>query len=639
MAACLFIGAASIKASAVFAEESGFSMQNGAYVKVSGEEKGIRFVTDITEEKYASLAEGYGEENLEFGTLFLPTSLVTDETSLTIENVASETNEKGAAQVVVDSWVTYAEETTVRSFVSALTDIPESRYGAYISARSYVLDKTTGEIIEYTDVSSRSVAGVALAGYADENVKDEQAKQTLMDSYLSGSTFAGLTADKIGYNALKTSLLATEDGKISVTESGTGRAWNNVMFRQGCSMEAGKTYYFSFDISISADTDCDLFLGAITSAGNRLNIHHEQGPYKKLASGTITATFRAEENCDDVSLFIFSNADAADTAYSYGYTVDNFKAFCTDYESAAVADGKYTVKLSNSTGDNPTPEYTEFTRETEVLTENAVGTITAKKITGWQGAFVDFGTLEAGIYNLSFKVYNASGEAVYLYTRQFKDNVQSGLKDFNSVENGATVSCTATLTFTEATDYMIRVFSANNGGKALVKFEIGELTLTRSTIANTGTLGGYFEDIKGTNGTTLEGNVADESLYNTNVIGTAACGEGGASSWRGISLTLKKTATGGKYVIRFTVTNRTANAINLYSQATGNFYDEKTGNFNNKVSEHGSLAVGEKKAYTIEITADDASETGTITFQVFSMTAAGHSFELGDISVDFTANA
>lgn len=621
---CAFIGLVTMNSSVSYAETSGFSMQNGAYLKVSGEKKGIRFVTDVTNEKYASLVQTYGEENLVFGTLFLPTALITDNNALTLENVVSETNEKGASNIEVTSWVIYQEETEVRSFVSVLTDIPETRYNASISARSYVRDKVSGAV-EYTETVSRSISSVALAAYADENIKDEVAKEVLMNSYLSDRTFANLAANKISYNAIKTSLSVTEEGKIKVSESGTGRAWNNVFFGQGLKVEKGKTYYFSFDLNVLS-ADCDIYLGAADAEGKRINIQHETEPYKKLASGTITATYTAQEDTAEIKLFIFSNADTAEKAYNYEYTVDNFQTFCTDYESEAVFGG-YKVKLSNNTGENPRPEYTEFKRETAVLTENAVGTVTLNTITGWQGIFVDFGTLKAGMYTLSFKVYNASGTDIYLYSRQFKNNVQSGLIDFNSVADGETRTYSATLEFTEDTDYMIRVFSANNGSKGFAKFEVGALTLTRTGISNVGSLGGFITGIKGSNGVTISDSVQDENLYTSNVIGTATCGEG-SMQWRGVMLAVAKTQKGGKYTIIFKVTNRGDSSINMYSQIVGNFAE--------KVSEHGALASGETKVYTVELTADDATTASVINIQVFSMSTAGHTFELGDVTIDFT---
>lgn len=623
---CALFGAATMNFAPSYAEGSGFSMQNGAYLKVSGGEKGIRFVTDITDAKYASLTETYGEENLEFGTLFLPTALITEDNALTLENVASETNEAGAMKRVITSWVIYPEETGVRSFVSVLKDIPESRYNAGISARSYVLDKVSG-VVEYTETVSRSVSSVALAAYADTNVKDEEVKGVLMNSYLSGKTFANLSADKISYDATKISLSVTEDGKINAKESGTGRAWNNVFFGQGLKAETGKTYYFSFDLNVLS-ADCDLFLGAVTAEGKRINIHHDAEPYKKLASGTITATYTAKEDASEIKLFIFSNADTAEKAYSYEYTADNFQTFCTDYESKAVFGGGYKVKLSNDTGDNPKPEYTEFTRKTSVLTENAVGTVTANKVQGWQGIFVDFGTLKAGTYTLSFKVSNVSGQDIYLYSRQFKNNVQSGLTDFNSVANGETRTCTVKLELSENTDYMIRIFSANNGGKAFVKFEVGALTLTRTGVLNGGSFGVFITGIEGSNGATFSESVQDESLYTANVIGTATCGEGGETLWRGIKLALAKTQNGGKYIVTFKVTNRGESSIPMYSQIAGNFSE--------KITEHGALASGETKVYKVEIAADEAVSASVINIQIFSMNAAGHTFELGDVSIDFT---
>ena len=624
---CAAFGAATMNFALSYAEESGFSMQNGAYLKVSGEEKGIRFVTDITDAKYASLTEAYGEENLEFGTLFLPTALITEDNALTLENVASETNEAGAVKRVITSWVIYPEETEVRSFVSVLKDIPESRYNAGISARSYVLDKVSGAV-EYTETVSRSVSSVALAAYTDTNVKDEEVKGVLMNSYLSGKTFANLSADKISYDATKISLSVTEEGKINAKESGTGKAWNNVFFGQGLKIETGKTYYFSFDLNVLS-ADCDLFLGAVTAEGELIGIHHgDVKAYKELTSGTITATYTAQEDTSEIKLFIFSNANTAEQAYSYEYTVDNFQTFCTDYESKAVFGGGYKVKLSNDTGDNPKPEYTEFTRETSVLTENAVGTVTANKLQGWQGIFVDFGTLKAGTYTLSFKVNNASGQAVYLYSRQFKNNVQSGLCDFNSVADGETRTHTVKLELSEDTDYMIRIFSANNGDKGFVKFEVGALTLTRTGVVNGGSLGGFITGIEGSNDEVIisEG-VQDESLYTSNVIGTATCGEG-SGGWRGIKLAVAKTQNGGKYTITFKVTNRGENSIQMYSQIVGNF--------DQKITEHGALASGETKVYTVEIAANDAITASVINMQIFSMNAAGHTFELGDVSVDFT---
>ena len=605
------------------AAETGFVMQDGAYVKVADAQTGIRFISRVTEDKYSQLVSAYGEENLEFGTLFLPESLVSDESSLTLENVNSAGNPKGAAQVVITKWF---KEVGDREFVSALTDVPQEHMGENISARSYVKDKNSS-FVEYTNVVSRSIAGVALSAYADESVTDQEIKQTLYDSYLTGRTFAGLGAEQISYNSQATSLSAVNDG-IKVTESGEN-GWKQVKFAQDVALEEGKTYYFSFDLQIdAAGTDCDLYLGAKNISGENLDINlNERDPYKKLASGTVTFTYLAKAGDERATLYIFTNVNKA---YKFSYTVNNFKSFNTDYESADVAGGKYTVKLSNDKGDNPKPNNVEFDSQTTHLTQNAVGTVTLRTLSGWQGLYINFGTLPSGVYKLEFKVYNDSGESVCLYSREYLNNVQGNLKDFGTVNNGQSQAFTKTLTVDDPTEYMIRIFSANNGGKSMVKFEVGELKLTRIGFVNSGTLGGNFRNISGTNNTDFNNSVIDSSVYETNVVGTAQCGEGESAKWRGIRIELDKLGNEGEYTISFTVTNRGAETIKMYSCMDGNF--------DRKVTEHGELNAGETKNYSVEIPTNAETSVSYLTIQVFSMNGNGHTFELGNLKVDFTAN-
>lgn len=754
------------------ATSSEFTMETGAAIRISEELQGIRFATYITKSEYQKFVQQAGENEVEFGTLCMPESFISEENPLEYENVASETNKDGVVNIVADKWAAGYEPSgsgNKYAYISTLTKMPTEKYLTNLCARSYV---KIGDSITYTENTvTRSYAGVALAAYADTSAQkpNDTDKSVIYNAYLKGRTFADLNAKNISYDASTTALTAIENGQVKVTEAGQNRAWKNVFFQWGETLKKGETYRISFDLDIAQTTDCSLYIGLVND-NKRLDDAFSGNVYKKLSTGEISFTYVPEKDLETFSLMLFSNFDSVGGTYQYEYTIDNISVAKMSYvtageyalpftvaplrtdfavtdcdgmsenygafsvsgntaqswcgatftfaemkagsylfnvkvknngtaatglyifynegagnvvadtmENVSIAAGatkeysaridvtadttnfslimfalseahefvfgdltvynaertsnssavrSYTIKYQNATGDNPVSKATVFVPTTTTLTENAVGTVSATTIGGWQGVYIDFGTLPAGDYKLSLQVRNISGTAMKLFSRKFINNVQSGLTDFNSVDDNTTRDLNATITLSETSSLMIRIFSANNGSLSSFKFEIGSLTLGATKIANAGTLGGDFTSFTASN-TTVVRSVADPSLYANNFVGTITCGEGSADAWRGMYMRINPSLA-GTYTFTFKVTNRTGSEIKMYSKVEG--YTAA------KVSEHGGLAAGATKMYTVTVTADGTSTSTFIQLNVFSMNASGHTFELGDLKCDYVAS-
>ena len=689
-----------VTANAEVATSSEFTMEKGAAIRISEEKQGIRFATKISSTEYQRLVELSGGNGVQFGTLCMPEKLISAENPLDYTNLASETNQDGAVNIVTEKWLTGYEPTGTGStfaYVSALLEAPTDEYFVNLCARSYV--KVGDEIIYTDNTVTRSYAGVALAAYADtsEEKPGDTDKSSIYNAYLSGRAFAGLDAKSISYDSTETAITALDDEKVKVTEAGETRAWKNVFYKWSTPLEQGETYRISFDLDIAETTNCDLYLGLVN---NNVRLDDAFGNiYKKLSTGEVSFTYVPAETLETFSLMIFSNYDTSGGTYQYEYTIDNISVakmsyvttgdyalpftvspMRTDFIPTASSDmlqsygafsvigntttdawcgatftfdevkaGKYlfnvkvknnsaeakgfyifynagagnkatdtvnnisieagatkeysvridvaadttgfllhmfamsethefvfgdltvynaertsnssavssyTVKYINDAGDNPaTAINTVFVPTTTTLTENSVGTVSSTTIKSWQGIYIDFGTLAAGEYKLSLQVHNLSGASMYLYSRKFINNVQSGLFDFNSVADNTTATLNQTITLSETSSFMIRIFSANNGSNiSSFKFEIGSLTLGASKIANEGTLGGDFTSFTASS-TTMVRSVANPSIYANNFVGTVTCGEG--SGWRGMYTRIDQTFAAGTYTFTFTVTNRT----------------------------------------------------------------------------------
>lgn len=608
--------------SAEVATSSEFTMETGAAIRISEEVQGIRFATYITKNQYDRFVAVAEDNEVQFGTLCMPETFISETNPLEYENLASETNTDGAVNIVAEKWAAGYEpgkNVSTYAFISTLMDVPPTEYLTNLCARSYV---KIGDSITYTENTvTRSYAGVALAAHADTSAQkpNDADKSVIYDAYLSGRTFAGLDAKNISYDSSTTALTALDDGKVKVTESGDARAWKNVFYHWNESLEQGETYRIAFDLDIAATTDCDLYIGLVND-NKRLDDAFNSIKYKKLAPGEVSFTYVPATDLETFALIIFSNNEASQGAYQYEYTIDNISVAKMSY----VTTGEYALPFTVA------PLYTSFkTATNNDMTQNYGAFYYAEAHSSdWYGADFTFDEVKAGKYQFYVKVKNNSATAknFYIFYHAGAGNKETNIKNV-SIAAGATIQYAARVDLSaDTTGFMLRMFSTNSD----CEFVFGDLDVGNAEIANEGTLGGCFTSFGSVDGAIVSRSVKDSTVYAKNFVGSVTYGTGGASSWRGMTTRINQTFAAGTYTFTFKVTNRTGSEIKMYSKVEG-YTTAKT-------SEHGSLAVGETKTYSVTVTADGTSTSTFIQLNVFSMNANGHSFELGDLKCDYVAS-
>ena len=196
-----------------------FTMKDGAAVKILSDSNGLRFFTEIGKADYNSIVNAAGQEEVTFGTLVMPSDLVTEQNPLTLSNIYHETtNTDGALNIVADKWYKgngpSNESATLYQYVSAVTKIPADILDTEFSAISYA---AYGDTVIYSETADtqRSALSVAFMAYADSRSVEEggtsaTAKTTLESLYLKDITVAGLPITAYSYEWAEGTSLSLE---------------------------------------------------------------------------------------------------------------------------------------------------------------------------------------------------------------------------------------------------------------------------------------------------------------------------------------------------------------------------------------------------------------------------------------------
>ena len=258
-----------------------FTLQEGAAVKVLSESNGLRFFTEIGKSDYDSIVTAAGQETVTFGTLIMPSDLISTSNPLTLGNVYDETtNADGALNIVAEKWyqdnAPSNESATLYQYVSAVTKIPADILDTEFSAISYA---AYGDTVIYSEAADtqRSALSVAFMAYTDtrsvaEGGTSSTTKTTLASLYLNGITVAGLPITAYSYEWAEGTSLSLEKASgtdYQLTLSSTDDATPAVVKVNMADVASASTYSIKASsmtnttIKVS-DTESDLVTGTAT---------------------------------------------------------------------------------------------------------------------------------------------------------------------------------------------------------------------------------------------------------------------------------------------------------------------------------------------------------------------------------------
>lgn len=258
-----------------------FTLKDGAAVKVLSESNGLRFFTEIGKSDYDSIVTAAGQETVTFGTLIMPSDLVSATNPLTLDNVYNATtNTDGALNIVAEKWyqdnAPSNESATLYQYVSAVTKIPDDILDTEFSAISYA---AYGDTVIYSEAADtqRSALSVAFMAYTDtrsvaEGGTSATAKTTLASLYLNGITVAGLPITAYSYEWAEGTSLSLEkaSGTDYQLKLGSTNATPAVVKVNMADVASASTYSIKASsmtnttIKVS-DAESDLVTGAATN--------------------------------------------------------------------------------------------------------------------------------------------------------------------------------------------------------------------------------------------------------------------------------------------------------------------------------------------------------------------------------------
>lgn len=188
---------------------STFVMDEGASIRVSAENGGLRFTSYISEEEYNALIAKYGNE-LVVGTLIAPKDIVEGKGVLALDNAALTENKDYLN--ITGKFFKEEKAANLYSFNAVISNLKETNYARSFIARSYI---KVGDEIAYAaefNEDGRSAFYVASVATAKGSVTDEQVEGYL-DS-VSAYENASLKADDV-------TLFVGETAKVNAVIKGT----------------------------------------------------------------------------------------------------------------------------------------------------------------------------------------------------------------------------------------------------------------------------------------------------------------------------------------------------------------------------------------------------------------------------------
>jgi len=242
------------------------SMEEGASVRVSGDNSGIRFETRLNKADYDALVQKYGAENIETGTFIVPYTLIGNNGIYAYVTDASKIAGKHYVKVINkdNSWFNASTAATdgYYKWYGSIVKIKPQNYALNYVGIGYVKVTVGEESIlilagEATFEGSRSIYQVAYKAYIDENNGLDDDGMTALENYLNevavfvsnvdkSAPVLDTTLESYGYTANYTLSQSAETGNyiVTATEGKTINALivDNIAYK----VEPANVIYFSY---------------------------------------------------------------------------------------------------------------------------------------------------------------------------------------------------------------------------------------------------------------------------------------------------------------------------------------------------------------------------------------------------------
>ncbi|MBR2623267.1 MAG: hypothetical protein IKD15_03485, partial [Clostridia bacterium] len=239
-------------------------MEEGASVRVSGDNSGIRFETRLNKADYDALVAKYGAENIETGTYILPYALIGKNGIYAYVTDASKIAGNHYVQVINEGWYNEATATTdgYYRWYGSLVKIKPQNYALNYVGIGYVKVTIGEESIlvlagEATLDNSRSIYQVAYKAYIDEDNGLSDAGINVLKAYLNEVAVLVSNGDKsapvldttlssYGYTPTYTLSKSAETGNYIVTAA-EGKTINALIVDSiAYKVEPANVIYFSY---------------------------------------------------------------------------------------------------------------------------------------------------------------------------------------------------------------------------------------------------------------------------------------------------------------------------------------------------------------------------------------------------------
>ncbi len=299
-----------------------FAMVEGASVRTV-ENAGIRFSTILSKTWIDGLsAEG---KEIEVGTIVIPASKLTDTTDANF-NVSTENVQTYVH--TTDKWL--AVDNDYYKVNAVLSDIPDAELATKIAAKSYV--KINGEVYDYADAQTRSIAQVAYAAKEDGN--EAEYLTTVLDTTIADIDVAWSVAEG-NYVALpvggEMQLTVTSTAKEGVTLTETPNLADfGLAFKEG--QEGDALLNITDDGKVTAKAGGETkTANIVASAAGK-----EAGLNVKVTSAETT---KIEDN------FYGTQNEAGDNLFVSRYDPIAAATPAKNYEAGYIADGNSSMRV------------------------------------------------------------------------------------------------------------------------------------------------------------------------------------------------------------------------------------------------------------------------------------------------------
>ncbi|MBQ4053158.1 MAG: hypothetical protein IJD33_02340, partial [Clostridia bacterium] len=278
------------------------SMEEGASVRVSGVNSGIRFETRLNKASYDALVAKYGVENVETGTFILPYSLLGQNSLYGYVTDVNKVAGKHYVKVVNEGWYNEATVATdgYYQWYGSLVKIKPQNYALNYVGVGYVKVTIGSESVlilagNATLENSRSIYQVAYKAYIDEDNGLTDTGMTILENYLNEVAVLVSNSDKsapvldttlegYGYEATYALSKSAETGNYIVTAA-DGKTINSLIV-DGIAYKVTPanvvyfSYYKGLATMLSAD-EASAMSATIVTAGELEN--GVQGTYTDAA--------------------------------------------------------------------------------------------------------------------------------------------------------------------------------------------------------------------------------------------------------------------------------------------------------------------------------------------------------------------